>query len=48
VAGNVGKEQAADATGSATRDIVDIAATLSLAEGLAIDPYIKTGQFDST
>ena len=48
MARNIGEEQAADATGSTTRDVVDIAATLSLAERLAIDPDIKTGQFDST
>jgi len=47
VAGDICEEQAADATGSATRNVVDIAATLSLAEGLAIDPDIETGQFDS-
>ncbi len=48
VAGNIGEEQAADATGSATRDVVDIAAALGLAERLAIDPDIETGQFDAT
>jgi len=48
VAGNICEEQAADATGSAARNVVDIAATLSLAEGLAIDPDIETAQFDST
>jgi hypothetical protein len=48
VAGNIGEEQATEATGSATRDVVDIAAALSLAERLAIDPDIETSQFDST
>jgi hypothetical protein len=47
VAGNICEDQAADATGSATRNVLDIAATLSLAEGLAIHPDIETGQFDS-
>jgi len=42
VARNIGEEQAADAAGSATRDVVDIAATLSLAVRLAVDPDIKT------
>lgn len=48
MAGNICEEQAADATGSAARNVVDIAATLSLAEGLAIDPDIETAEFDST
>src|SRR5580704_4294663 len=48
VAGNIGEEQAANATGGATRDVIDVAATLGLAEWLAIDPNIETGQFDST
>ena len=48
VAGNIGEEQAANAAGGATRDVVDVTATLSLAEWLAIDPDIETGQFDST
>lgn len=48
MARNIGEEQAADATGRAARDIVDIAAMLSLAKWLTIDPDIETGQFDST
>jgi hypothetical protein len=48
VTGNIGEEQAADTTGGATRDLVDISATLSLAEWFAVDPDIETGQFDST
>jgi hypothetical protein len=48
VAGNICEEQATDATRSAARDVVDIAAMLSLAKRLAIDPDIETGQFDST
>ena len=48
MAGNIGEEQAADAAGSATGNVVDIAAALSLAERLAIDPDIETSQFDST
>ena len=48
MAGNICEKQAADAAGSATGDVVDIAATLSLAIGLAVDPDIETGQFDFT
>ena len=48
MAGNICEEQATDATGSATGDVVDIAAALSLAERFAIDPDIETSQFDST
>ena len=48
MAGNIGEEQAADAPGSAARDVVDIAAARGLPERLAIDPDIETGQFDST
>jgi hypothetical protein len=48
VARNIGEEQAADAAGSATRDVVDIAAMLRLAVRLAVDPDIETRQFDST
>jgi hypothetical protein len=43
VAGNICEEQAADAAGSATGDILDIAATLSVAIRLAVDPDIETG-----
>jgi len=48
VARNIGEEQAANATGGTTRDVVDIAAALGLAKWLAIDPDIETGQFDPT
>ena len=48
MAGNIGEEQAANAAGSATGDVVHIAAVLSLPERLAIDPHIETSQFDST
>jgi len=48
VARNIGEEQAADAAGSATGNVVDIAATLGLAERLAVDPDIETTQFDAT
>ena len=47
VARNIGEEQAADAAGSATGNVVDIAATLGLAERLAVDPDIETTQFDT-
>ena len=48
VAGNIGEEQTANAARGATRDVVDVAATLSLTEWFAIDPDIQTRQFDST
>jgi hypothetical protein len=48
MAGNIGEEQAANATGGTTRDVVDIAAALGPAKRLAIDPDIETSQFDPT
>src|SRR5580704_1756393 len=48
VAGNIGEEQAANATGGATRNVVDVATTLGFAEWFAIDPNIETGEFDAT
>jgi hypothetical protein len=47
MSGNIGEEQATDAAGSATRDVVNIATTLSLFERLAVEPDIETRQFDS-
>ena len=43
MAGNIGEEQAADAPGSAARDVVDIAAALGLPERLAINPHFEPG-----
>ena len=48
MAGNIGEQQAADAAGSATGNVVDVATALSMFEGLAVDPHIETGQLDST
>jgi hypothetical protein len=45
---NIREEQPADATGRATRDVVDVAAVLGLAEGFAINPNIETSQFNAT
>jgi len=47
VAGYVGEKQTADAARGATGNVVDIAATLGLAERLAVDPDIETTQFDA-
>jgi D-arabinose 1-dehydrogenase-like Zn-dependent alcohol dehydrogenase len=44
---DIDEEQAADATGSATGEVVDIAAALGLAERLALNPDIETARFDS-
>ena len=46
--GNIGEEQAANAAGGASGNIVDVAAELRLAERFAIDPNIEAGQFYST
>jgi hypothetical protein len=46
--GNIGEQQPADASGSATGNVVDIATALGMFEGLAVDPHIEAGQFDST
>src|SRR5450755_2531631 len=47
MAGNIGEQQATDATGSATGNVVDVATTLGMFEWLAVDPHIETGQLDS-
>ena len=44
---NISEEQAAYATRGATGDVVDIATALGLAEKVAVNPDIETGQFDS-
>ena len=47
VTGNIGEEQPADAAGRATGNVVDVAATLGLAERLAVNPDVEAGEFDS-
>src|SRR5450432_2614611 len=46
--GNIGEQQPANATGSATGNVVDVATTLGMFKRLAVYPHIETGQFDST
>src|SRR5579862_6799939 len=45
---NIGQKQTADPPGGATGNVVDVAASLSLAEWFAVDPGIEPGQFYST
>ena len=47
VAGNVGEQDAADAAGGAARNVVDVAAALRFAIGLAVNPHVEAAQFDA-
>ncbi len=46
VSGDIGKQQSADPSGGATGGIVNIAARVRFAEGLAVDPSVEAAEFD--
>src|ERR1700735_2237173 len=47
VAGNVGEQQTADASGGATGNVINIAAALRFAEWLAVNPDVEAAQLDA-
>ena len=47
VAGNVGEQQTADAARGATGNVINVAATLGLAERLAVNPHVQPTEFDA-
>ncbi len=46
VPGNVGQQQAGDASGSATRGVVNVSAALRFAKGLAVHPNAQPAHFN--
>jgi len=47
VAGNVSEKQTADSARGATGNVVNVAATLGLAERFAVNPHVQPTQFDT-